>query len=171
VKRVATALADVVQYAHGKNGVEAELRMSNSAADLWGVVYRELTQDRPGILGAVTALAEAQALRLALTYALLDGADGIELPHLEAGLAMWRYAHDSAAYLFGGAELDPVAQSILKALGTGPKTQTDIRDLFGRHLLAERLAQVLTDLQERGRITLTEEQTGGRPRRVWSLAA
>jgi hypothetical protein len=171
VKRVATALADVVQYAHGKNGVEAELRMSNSAVDLWGVVYRELTQDHPGILGAVTARAEAQALRLALTYALLDGADRIELPHLEAGLAMWRYAHDSAAYLFGGAELDPVAQAILKALATGPKTQTDIRDLFGRHLLAERLAQVLTDLQERGRITLTEEQTGGRPRRVWSLAA
>ena len=29
----------------------------------------------------------------------------------------------------------------------------------------------MSELQERGRITLTEEQTGGRPKKVWSLAA
>jgi hypothetical protein len=90
--------------------------------------------------------------------------------HIEAALAFWRYCFDSAAYLFGGAELDPVAQTILQALAAGPKTQSDIRDLFARHIPAERLSQVLTDLQERGRVTLIEEQTGGRPRRIWSLA-
>ncbi len=84
---------------------------------------------------------------------------------------MWRYAEDSAAYLFGGAELDPVAQTIIQALGRGPQSQNAIRDLFGRHQPAARLTDVLRDLQERGRITLTEERTGGRPRRVWSLAA
>ena len=35
---------------------------------------------------------------------------------------MWRYAEDSAAYLFGGAELDPVAQTIIQALGRGPQS-------------------------------------------------
>ena len=71
-----------------------------------------------------------------MTYAQFDGADRIELPHLEAGLAFWRYCFDSARYLFGKTELDPVAQAILKALATGPKSQTGIRDLFGRHLPA-----------------------------------
>ena len=164
--RVAAELTKVAMHAHQH---PAELRMSNAASDHWGAVYHELTQDRPGLLGAATARAEAQTLRLALTFALVAGADRIEIDHLEAGLAMWRYAEDSAAYLFGGAELDPVAETIISALAGGPKTQTEIRDLFGRHQSAARLTQVLIDLQERGRVTLTEEPTAGRPRRIWSL--
>jgi len=170
VTRLATEVARVVEYAHSKGGTSsAEMRMSNSAGDHWAAVYPELTRDYPGILGAVTARAEAQTLRLAMTFALLDGADLVSLQHIECALAFWRYAHDSASYLFGEAELDPVAQVILKALATGPKTQTEIRDLFGRHQPSDRLVAVLGDLQERGRITLNEEQTGGRPRKVWSL--
>ena len=166
VAAVAGELARVVIYAHERPG---PLRFSNSAADLWATVYPELTRDYPGVLGAVTARAEAQALRIALIYALLDGADRIELDHLDAGLAFWRYAHDSAAYLFGDAELDPVAQTVMEALATGPKTQTEIWDLFARKGDSVGLNQVLTDLQERGRVTLTEEPTGGRPRRIWRL--
>lgn len=166
--RVATELARVAIYAAERR---AELRMTNSAIDHWAAVYPELTQDRPGLFGAATARAEAQTLRLALTYALLDGADRIEMEHLEAALAMWRYADDSAAYLFAGAELDPVAQTIVQALGRGAMTQTGISGLFCRNQPAARLADVLRDLQDRGRITLTEEQTGGRPRRTWSLVA
>ncbi len=72
--RLATELARVVVHTHKH---PTELRMTNSAADHWAAVYPELTQDRPGLLGAATARAEAQTLRLALTYALLDGADRI----------------------------------------------------------------------------------------------
>jgi hypothetical protein len=170
VEEIAAELARVIVLAHGrgKDGGH-EMVMSNSAQAHWADVYSELTQDHPGILGAVTSRQEAHARRLALTYAQLDGAERIEFDHLEAALAFCRYAFDSAAYLFGGAELDPMAQTILKALAAGKKTQTEIRDLFGRHQPAGRLAAVLSDLQERGRITLTEEQTGGRPRKVWGL--
>ena len=171
VGRIGKELAKVIGYAHSCAGDKRELVLSNSAANHWGVVYSELTQEHSGILGAVTSRAEAQTLRLAMTYALFDGADRIDLEHLEAALAFWRYCFDSAGYLFGGAELDPTAQTILTALAAGSKTQTEIRDLFGRHLPADRLNGVLTDLQERGRITLTEEPTGGRPRKTWSLAA
>ena len=167
LRLLAEELARVAIYTHQHPG---ELRLTNSAADHWAAVYPELTQDRPGLLGAATARAEAQTLRLALTYALIDGAARIEHEHLEAALAMWRYADDSAAYLFGGAELDPVAQTIIAALTRFPHTQNAIRDLFGRHQPAARLADVLRDLQERGRITLTEEATSGRPRKVWRLA-
>jgi hypothetical protein len=166
--RIAGELARVAVHA---NEHSIEMRMSNAAQDHWASVYPELTQDHPGLLGAATARAEAQTIRLALTFALIDGADRVEVEHLEAGLAMWRYAQDSAAYLFGGAEMNPVAQTILTLLATGPRTQTDISHAFGRHMKAEQLAQVLMDLQERGRVTLAEEPTGGRPRRLWRMAA
>ena len=101
--------------------------------------------------------------RTALTYAQLDGADRIEIVHLEAALAFVRFAGDCAAYLFGGMELDPISQKILEALATGPKTQTEISGLFGRHLPKDQLNGVLSDLQERGRITLTLKKTSGAP--------
>jgi hypothetical protein len=171
VTEIATELARVITLAHshGSKGGR-ELVMSNSAQDHWVNVYPELTQDHPGVLGAVTSRAEAHARRLALTYAQLDGADRIEIDHLEAALAFVRFAGDCAAYLFGGVELDPVAQRILEALSKGDKTQTEISGLFDRHLPKDQLASVLTDLQERGRITLRIEKTDGAPRKIWSLA-
>src|SRR4030095_12694677 len=105
-----------------------------------------------------------------MTFALFDGADRIEMKHVEAALAFWRYAFDSANYIFGGAELDPVAQRILEALKSGPKTQDEMVNLFGRHQPKARLEGVLRDLQDRGRITLTTEPTSGRSRKVWRLA-
>ena len=169
VTALAKELARVIEYTHGRRGADAELTMSNSAQAHWADCYQELTLDHPGILGAVTSRAEAQALRLAMTYAQLDGATRIELQHLEAALTFWRYSFDSATCIFGETELDPVAQQILEALATGPKTQTEIVNLFGRNLSKKRLEAVLTDLQERGRITQTTETTGGRPRTLWHL--
>jgi hypothetical protein len=105
-----------------------------------------------------------------MTYALLDGADQIDLAHIEAAQALWDYAFDSARHVFGTPELDPVAQRILDALASGPKTQNEICDLFARHLRKNDLASVLAALQERGRITLEREETGGRPRQVWRVS-
>ena len=167
--RLAAELARVAARAFESPG---ELRMTNSATDLWVHAYPELTMDRPGLFGAATARAEAQTLRLALTYALLDGADRLEDHHLEAGLAMWRYADDSAQYLFGGLDdidLDPVAQKIMDAIARGPKTQTDIADLFSRNLPGHKLQKVLMDLQERGRISAIKRRTTGRPQTVWQM--
>ena len=149
VEEIARELARAIILTHQRGECGGrELVMSNSAQDHWVKVYAELTQDYPGILGAVTSRQEAHARRLALTYAQLDGADRIEIAHLEAALAFCRYAFDSARYLFGETELDPVSQKVLEALATGPKTQTEIRDLFGRHQPAQRLAQVLSELQD-----------------------
>ena len=166
VERIGTELARVIKYAHTRD--KAQLVMSDSAQTHYVDCYAELTQEHAGILGAVTSRAAAQAQRLAMTYALLDGADLIEHQHVEAGLNFWRYCFDSAAYIFKGAEIDPVAQKIMKALATGPKTQTEISNLFDRHLPKDRLKSVLTDLQERGRITMAIEKTDGPPRKVWS---
>lgn len=167
VRDIAKAIADAIKHAKRQN--DGCIVMDDDAHDLWAHVYPELTQDHPGILGAVTSRQESHVYRVALTFAQLDGADTINAEHLEAALSFVRYGFDSAAYLFGGAELDPVAQTILDTLKTGPKTQNEIRNAFARHVKADRLNGVLMDLQERGRINLQEEKTGGRPRRVWSL--
>ena len=167
--KLAAELARVAIYAHER---PAELRLSNSAADHWAHVYPELTRDRPGLLGAATARAEAQVLRLALTYALIDGADRVEDHHIEAALAMWRYSDDSANYLFGGLddiELDPDAEKILQALTDGPKTQTQIVDLFSRNLPGRKLQALLTQLRDRGLIIAAKKPTAGRPQTIWHL--
>jgi Protein of unknown function (DUF3987) len=78
VEHIAKDLAAAVRYAHECAQKKPEVRLSNKAADHWANVYPELTRDHPGILGAVTSRAEAQTLRLALTFALFDGADIIE---------------------------------------------------------------------------------------------
>ena len=167
--KLAGELARVAVYAHER---PAELRLTNSAADHWAHVYPELTRDRPGLLGAATARAEAQVLRLALTYALIDGADLVEDDHIEAALAMWRYSDDSANYLFGGLddiELDPDAEKILQALTDGPKTQTQILDLFSRNLPGRKLQALLTQLRDRGLIIAAKKPTAGRPQTIWHL--
>ena len=82
---------------------------------------------------------------------------------------MARYSINSARHIFGDAEPDPIAQKIIEALSTGPKTQTQLVNVFERNLPRARLAAALGDLQERGRITCTKEPTGGRPSHVWAL--
>src|SRR5262249_39069049 len=58
----------------------------------WTRIYRELSEGRPGLVGSITARAEAQVCRLALLYALLDRSEAIGRPHLDAALALWKYA-------------------------------------------------------------------------------
>ncbi|MBK6426816.1 MAG: DUF3987 domain-containing protein [Blastocatellia bacterium] len=78
------------------------LRLDMDADDLWCREYPDLSAGEPGLLGAITGRAEAQTIRLALLYALLDGAGEIRLPHLSAALALWRYCHDSVRCIFRG---------------------------------------------------------------------
>ncbi len=59
------------------------------------------------MFGAATGRAEAHTIRLALIYALLDSSPVITLPHLEAALALWRYARDSTRWVFGESLGDP----------------------------------------------------------------
>jgi hypothetical protein len=54
--------------------------MADAAKVTWATVYGALSASQPGLLGAVTARAEAQTIRLALIYALLDGTAEIDEP-------------------------------------------------------------------------------------------
>lgn len=68
--------------------------MTDKAAKGWAESYGELSAEQPGLLGAVTARAEAQVIRLSLIFALLDSKDNIDTAHLEAAIAVWTYCDD-----------------------------------------------------------------------------
>jgi hypothetical protein len=133
-------------------------------------ISRRLSEGLPGLLGAVTARSEAQCVRLALLFALLDGAGAINEQHLLAALAVWERAAASARFIFGSAVGDPVADEILRALRTAGAvgvTRTGIRDLFRRHQSAERIGMAL-DLLLRRKLASSERQpTGGAPVEIW----
>jgi len=123
------------------------------------------------LLGALTARAEAQTVRLALVYALLDGRGEIGTHHLRAPLALWEYADASVSYIWGDALGDPVADEIMRALrqaGEAGRTRTELRDLFGRNRRAEDIDRALAVLAAAGRARrVMRDDTGGRPAEVW----
>lgn len=149
----------------------SELRRTPAAERRWAEMYEEMADDDPGgLLGAVLARAEAQTLRLSLLYAVLDEADAIDVPHLEAAYALWRYCRDSAAYIFGDALGDPVADRIYAALVENPDglDRTQLRDLFGRHVRRNQMDTALDLLRYHRRIEERTEETGGRPRTIYT---
>lgn len=140
------------------------------ARELWRDVYPNLSEGKRGLFGAIIARAEAQTMRLAAIYALLDRSPVIGLPHLEAALALWRYCEDSARFVFGDAQGDPVADEILRALHETADvglTRTQIRDLFGRNRRMQEITRGLRRLAEAGLARSRNEETGGRPSERW----
>jgi hypothetical protein len=109
-------------------------------------------------------------IRLALLYALLDGAFMIEPAHLRAALALWQYCDASAAYIFGGREMDSLAERIIEALRDGPLTTTALNQRLSGHVSSQQLRETLRELEARGLVQRQEEKTDGRPRTTWRLA-
>ncbi len=149
------------------------VEMTASARTVWERVYPTLSEGYSGLLGAVTARAEAQCLRLALAYALADGAREIDSPHLLAALAVWDRCAESARYIFGSALGDGVADEILRALraaGAQGLTRTEISGLFRRHETAERIGAALQLLHRKGLASCRLHAASGRPAEIWYSA-
>jgi hypothetical protein len=146
-----------------------ELQRDSGAKEIWRNVYGALSEGKPGLLGSVTGRSEPQVLRLALVYALLDGANVISTPHMLAALAAWDYCEASARFIFGDSLGFPEADRILTGLRGSPHglTRTEIRDLFGRNQNESMIQAALTALEERGLGRKVQEQTGGRPVERW----
>jgi hypothetical protein len=148
-----------------------QVTMTPAAWTHWDEIYPKLSEGAPGLIGAIIGRAEAQTVRLALLYALLDQAQQIDIVHLDAGLALWNYSEASARYVFGDLVGDPVADSILRALrhaGTTGMTRTDISTLFSRNLSATRIEPALALLMMSGKAKPEKRiGTGGRAKEVW----
>ena len=145
--------------------------MTADARKVWEHAYEILSWGKPGLLGAILGRAEAQTVRLALLYALLDGNDQIGVAHLNAALSVWSYCEASAGYIFGGVvagRTEEVISAALSQAGEIGMTRTDIRDLFGRHRKAHDIDAALAALAASGKAKrIVGAVTGGRPPTVW----
>lgn len=140
----------------------------SEAQEIWAGIYEELSEGSPGLFGAVTGRAEAQAVRLATLYAVLDCSPKIRKPHMLAALALWEYAEESARYIFGGAVGDTVADELLELLRRQPGVnRTDIRDHFGRNKRGDQITRALSVLEQAGVAQKEIQETGGRPAELW----
>jgi Protein of unknown function (DUF3987) len=138
----------------------------------WCETYEKLSEGTPGLCGAIISRAEAQVVRLALIYALLDKSKEIRIEHLEAALAVWDYCEASARHVFGDALGDPTADAILPILLRSPDglSRTQISDHLGRHRSQVEIASALTLLESRGLARKTITKTAGRPIERWWAA-
>lgn len=127
--------------------------LTSAAGDLWDWEYDRLTEDRPGIAGTITARAEAQVVRLSMIYALIDGKSHIDVLHVEAALAMWRYAQASAEYIFNedsvGSKLDCKVKEILTGVPAG-MSLTEIHKATGNNHKATILHKSIQRLVDAG---------------------
>jgi hypothetical protein len=148
-----------------------QVTMSPAAAKRWQEIYTALSVDQPGLLGAILARAEAQTLRLALVYALTEGAAEIGVGHLKAALAIWRFCEASAKIIFGDTVGNPLADEILRALRASliaGMTRTDLGFMF-RHSShrSGAIGTALLLLQQVGLARAEQSATAGRPSERW----
>lgn len=144
---------------------------SDDATKRWDALYAELAVGHPGILGDVTARAEPQILRLALTYALLDCSEMIEIEHLRAAEAVWAYCDESAQHVFGRRTGNKLADRLAAELKERPDgmTRGEIRDLVGGRVSAADIENALSELANLGVAHSERVATGGRPVERWTV--
>jgi len=162
-----TKLKEAIDFAKGAG----ELKWAAETRDLWASIYPELSEGKPGLIGAITARAEAQVTRLSCIYSLINCSNEIRIEHLKAALAVWSYAEDSVKYIFQKSTGDPLADRIRVILETCPNgmTKTQISNALGRHYKSVMLNEALDALLSSGIAIMRKVSSGGRTAERWML--
>jgi len=141
---------EVLQFASTANKID---RNAEARAH-WHGIYSRLSGDRFGMLGAMTARAEAQVMRLSVLYALLDQSPVVKIEHLKAALAVWDYCQRSAEYVFGNSLGNRVADTLLAELrqvnDVGLTRTQMLHDVFHKNKSAGEIADALRLLHDNG---------------------
>jgi hypothetical protein len=146
------------------------VRWTKDAMKLWEQKYELLTAPRPGALGGVVNRAEAHSLRVATLTALFNLKDAIELPHLQAALAIVDYSERSAKFVLGDRLRDREEAAILEYLKCKPQgaTRTEIRrDVFHDNKPAHHVREKLASLLQAVLVRCESEPTEGRTAERW----
>ena len=104
-------------------------------------------------------------LRLSMIYALADHSQTINVQHLRAALALWRYCEASACFPFGDRLGNPKAEKIFAALRCTPKgmTRSEVQhSAFKGNLKVGALEKALRLLKKNRLDDSTSEPTAGR---------
>jgi hypothetical protein len=169
--QVVNYLRDTTQWVMTEfDGDKAPVVRDPPANRYWEEIYHDLSEAKPGMLGSVLGRGEAQVMRLALIYALLDRSTWIQRPHLEAATAFWRYSERSAAFVFGEQFVDKEAEKLLAALRAAANglTSTEIStQVFKKHKRKEEIAEKLSMLAKDGQIRREENKDGRHTTTRW----
>src|SRR5262249_5861783 len=126
-----------------------EITIAEADKPLWEKIYNAVEGAPPtkGLIDHLTARAAPQMLRLAILYALLDGAAQVAAPHINAAHALWQFCEASASYIFSDLSSDHVADMILcelqKIRPDGYNRRELINDIFGCRVRANELSRAL----------------------------
>ncbi|WP_342041742.1 hypothetical protein [Bacillus sp. OTU2372] len=140
-----------------------EITRDSEAEKYWYKIYEPLSTGIGGLIGAVTSRAEAQTMRLACIYALLDGSTKICVTHLKAALDVWGYCFKSARFIFGNEAVleNPKAVKLLEELrlrkeeGKEGLTRTEVsRQVFKGNISKSELNMIFKELNSNGFIKL-----------------
>jgi hypothetical protein len=153
-------------------GQQRRIDFDEAAAALWEESYPELSKDEPGLYGAITARSEAQTIRLATIYAVLDRSAVIRSSHLRAALALWRYCADSARYIFGDTIGDPLADELLRLIRSRAPagvSRSEMSEHLGRNQSSASIGRALADLLKFGKAKPVRKggNGAGRPVELW----
>jgi hypothetical protein len=150
-----------------------EFKRDEEAEEWWVSVYDELTKQEGGMIGAMIARAAAHVVRLSLLYAVLDLSPVIRVPHLEAALALWRYAEASVRWIFSSGTGNRNADRIVAALfASGPKglTKTQIvEDVLHRNVTKFDVDEALRLLLQLNLVSRETHSTRRRPVELWKF--
>jgi hypothetical protein len=148
--------------------------MTWAARTQWEEMYPKLSERPKNLIGALTARAAPQTLRLAIIYTLLDGLAQIDCIHLDAALALWTYCEDSVHHTFVSFSGDPIADTILRGLlnvkPDGMSTWDINNKLFTRHTPAHKIQEALGKLLTAGKVRRDKQPPPngrGRPVETW----
>lgn len=149
-----------------------EIDFAPDTRHAWRFIYERLTEDNGGVLGALLARGVSHVLRMAIIYALMDECREIQMPHLRAALGMWKYAEESAAYIYADSVGDRLAQKILTALrnaGANGLSRSELHRTCARGSHASRIDAALKVLVKRDLAVSTKLTDGqaGRPMERW----
>lgn len=166
-----TAAGGLFKDAYKKSVNRGRLQFSAEFWERWDAIYPELNRDRPDDWASEsTARGVTYVLRLSMLYALIDGAEEIDVDHLEAAESLWSYCEHSARWLFSSHEREQQRETanelanFIRDGGPDGRTRTEISvDFYKRNKPAAEISAELTPLVHDGTVIEIKDETGARP--------
>jgi hypothetical protein len=149
--------------------------LMRDAGELWDShLYKALTDGLPGKLDGIAARGAPLVRRVAMVFAVLDGARAVAPTHLLAAVAVFMYSVDTAIYVWGASPLSSLAVrgfDEISAAGDRGLTADGFRRAVGKQTKSHERTKCLEELKARGLITVSPQpSTGGRPAHVYKVS-
>lgn len=158
-----------VDFARHDRGLDVPYMRTKEAKELWKPLYEDLTRPLPGYYGNAVERRAPIVTRIAMIYAVLDRSHYIDVKHIEAALAVWRYCDSTAAHIFGAPKKDArlaKLTEILDSAGNG-LTRTEInRKLGNGRITSAELDSLIDAAYASGKYLYKEVKTAGHKRRL-----